>query len=183
MKKFLGLIVLALFVCLPLGVNATISAANGMKCDSTPKKVDGKNVVECTFSLATTANESISTFTIDLIFNDSSNITLDESSVKGSGAFNAVVAGNTISFNAATPQTGEKIELGTFKYYVADLAKDCGFKFVPTDGDIDEPIVVPVNPENPKTGSAISYIALAAGVILVAGAYVVSRKNTKMYKI
>lgn len=185
MKKVLGFIALALFVCLPLSVNATIDlGSKNMKCTDPEKNAEGKYYVTCTLSATTTANEPISTISIDLTFNEPTNIVLDEASVKGSGAFTTAVLGNTISFNASTPQTGETIELGSFTYYINDIAKDCGFVYTPTGADVDGPQKVTVTPvENPKTGSAVSYIAIGAGVLLVAGAFVVSRKNTKMYKI
>jgi len=185
MKKFLSIITLALFVVLPMSVNAKISLANGMKCTEPEKNSEGKYYVTCTLSATTTENESISSMSIDLTFNEPSNIVLDEASVKGSGAFTAAVLNNTISFTANTPQTGETIEFGQFTYYINDIAKDCGFVYIPTGTDIDEPEqkveVTPV--ENPKTGSAVSYIAIGASVLLVAGAYVLSRKNTKMYNV
>ena len=185
MKKVLVLIAVALFVALPLSANATISFKDGMKCTDPEKNSESKYFVTCTLSASTTNNEAISSVSIDVTFNDSSNITLDESSVKGSGAFTAAVLNNTISFNASTPQTGEKIELGQFTYYIADISKDCGFVYIPTGADIDEPKqTVTVKPvENPKAGNAVSYVAIGLGIALVAGAYVVSRKNTKMYKI
>lgn len=178
MKKFLGFIALALFVCLPLTANAAISVENGMSCTKPAKDSEGRNFVTCTLTATTTENESLTSFAFDLAFNEPSNIELDEASVKGSGAFEAVVAGNTISFNAATAQTGEKIELGKFTYYIKDLAKSCSFTFTPTGAE-----KIDVEVENPKTGSAVSYVTIAAGVLLVAGAFVLSRKNTKMYKI
>ena len=151
MKKFLGIIALALFVCLPLSVNATISVKDGMKCTEPEKNSEGKYAVTCTLTATTTAGETISTFAMDLTFNEPSNIELDESSVKGSGAFQSAVLGNTISFNASTPQSGEKIELGSFTYYVKDLAKSCSFTFTPTTADLDpDPIIVPVVPEIQK---------------------------------
>lgn len=185
MKKFLGILALALFVCLPLSVSAKINFANGMKCTEPEKNSEGKDFVTCTFSAETTANETISSITIDLTFNEPSNIVLDESSVKGSGAFTAAVLENTISFTANEPQSGETIEFGQFTYYINDIAKDCGFVYTPTGSNIDAPQqTVTVKPvENPKTGSAVSYIAVGAGILLVAGAFVLSRKNTKMYKI
>jgi len=173
MKKILYALAIALV--LPLSVNAKINlGSENMKCTEPEKNSEGKYYVTCTLSATTTENESISSVSIDLTFNDPSNIALDEASVKGSGDFTAAVLGNTISFNANTPQTGETIELGSFTYYINDLAKDCSFVYVPTGADINEPEqTVKVEPvENPKTGSAVSYIAIGAGVLLVAGAYV-----------
>lgn len=186
MKKIIGAIVLALFVILPLSVSAEINlGTKNMKCTDPEKNSEGKYFVTCTLSATTTANETITSVSIDLTFNEPSNITLDEASVKGSGEFTAAVLGNNISFNAASAQTGSTIELGSFTYYINDLAKDCGFVYVPTGADINTPQqTVTVKPvENPKTGSAVSYVAIGAGILLVAGALVLSRKNTKMYNV
>lgn len=185
MKKIIGMLAIALFVALPLSVSASISFKDGMKCTDPEQSSEGKYFVTCTLSATTTNNEPLTSVSIDLTFNEPSNIVLDESTVKGSGAFTAAVLGTTMSFNASTPQTGSKIELGSFTYYINDIAKDCGFVYVPTGADIEEPkqtvTVTPV--ENPKTGSAVSYVAIGAGILLVAGAIVLSRKNTKMYNV
>ena len=188
MKKILVALAIALFVVLPLSVNAKISLERelgGMVCTDAAKNNEGKYFVTCTAYVITTENETITSASIDLTFNDPSNIEFDSASVKGSGAFTSAVVGTSISFNASAPQTGSKIELGSFTYYVKDASKDCSFVYTPTGLNIDDPkqtvTVTPV--ENPETGSAVSYIAIGAGVLLVAGAYVLSRKNTKMYNV
>lgn len=48
--------------------------------------------------------------------------------------------------------------------------------------DPDDPNT-PDNPENPKTGDAVPYVAVAGGLIAIAGVYFYSRKSNKMYKI
>jgi len=183
MKKVLGLLVLALFVFCPMVANATISINDGMKCTDVKKDDEGKYYYTCKFSATTTANEEISSISVDITWEDETNTTL--TSVKGSGAFEAAQLGNTISFNAATPQTGATIEFGELTIYVADLSKECGFTYTASGINVDKPtqevVVKPI--ENPKTGSAVSYVAIGAGILLVAGAFIVSRKNTKMYKI
>jgi len=181
MKKIIGMIVLALFVCLPLSVDAAIKT--NFSCGKEVTAEGGKTVKTCTIAVETTNNESISSYEAELVL---TNVTLDESSVKGLGAFtNVAVLGNTISFSASTPQTGEKIEIGQFTVVVDTTKTECKVVLVPTSADIpkEEQTVVITPTDNPGTGSAVSYIAIGAGLLLVAGAYVVSRKNTKMYKI
>ncbi len=179
MKKLLFTLALAVFVCLPLTVSAAVKV--DFKCGKETTDSQNRTVKTCTIALNTTAGESISNFEADLVL---TNVTLDEASVKGSGAFTSVVLNNMISFNASTPQTGEKIEIGEFTVVVDTTKSECDITLVPTSANVpNEEIKVDITPENPETGSAISYIAIGAGVLLVAGAYVLSRKNTKMYKI
>lgn len=186
MKKIIGGIALALFVFLPFSVNAKISInKDNMKCTSVETNAEGKHYVTCTLNATTTeATESVNAVSFDIVWEDETNIELDEASVKGAGAFNAAVLNNTISYTATQPQTGSTIEIGSFTYYIKDVSKKCGFQYIPTGTDITEPEqTVEIVPENPGTGSAVSYVAIGAGLLLVAGAYVVSRKNTKMYNI
>lgn len=181
MKKFLGFIALALFVILPLSVNATIKT--DFSCSEETKNSEGQTIKVCTIAVTTTNGEAIQAYEGDLTL---TNVTLDEASVKGKGAFtNVAVLGNTISFSAAEPQSGERIEIGEFTVIVDTTKTNCSVVLVPTSADVEkDEVKVDVTPvENPKTGSAVSYIAIGAGVLLVAGAYVLSRKNTKMYKI
>ena len=179
MKKLLGFIALALFVVLPLSVNASI--ITDFKCGENYQDASGKTLKKCTIKVNATAGESINNYEADLTL---TNVTLDESSVKGSGEFQATVLGNTLSFNAPTDQKGETIAIGEFTVVVDTTATECSVVLVPTAAGVEkEPIEVEVTPNNPETGSAISYIAIGAGILLIAGAFVISRKNTKMYKI
>ena len=183
MKKFLSIIALALFVVLPMSVNATIKTE--FNCGEQTKNSEGQTIKECTIAVSTTEGEAIQNYDADLVL---TNVTLDKDSVKGVGAFdnaNLLVMENTLHFEAPTPQSGERIEIGKFNVIVDTTKTKCNITLVPTSADIDqEKVEVDVTPvENPKTGSAVSYIAIGAGVLLVAGAYVLSRKNTKMYNV
>ena len=91
MKKILGALAIALFVVLPLSVNAKISFNEGMKCTEPEQNSEGKWFVTCNLSATTTENEPLNSVSIDLTFNDPSNIEFDGASVKGSGAFTAAV--------------------------------------------------------------------------------------------
>ena len=183
MKKYLSLLsvlVIALVVILPITAKATVKT--NFSCSEHKKDDQGRTYETCTLSVTTTAGESISSYEGELTL---TNVTLDESTLTGSGAFSAVALGNTLSFTASTPQTGETIAIGSFNVIVDDTKSECHVVLTPTSADVDKsPVTVDVTPvENPKTGSAVSYIAIGAGLLLIAGAYVVSRKNTKMYKI
>ena len=183
MKKYLkvlSFIALALFVILPITAKATVKT--NFSCSEHKKDDQGRTYETCTLSVTTTAGESISSYEGELTL---TNVTLDESSLAGSGAFSAVALGNTVSFTASTPQTGSTIAIGSFNVIVDDTKSECSVVITPTSTDLDKaPVKVDVTPvENPKTGSAVSYVAIGAGILLVAGAFVVSRRSTKMYKI
>ncbi len=47
----------------------------------------------------------------------------------------------------------------------------------------DNPNDIPNNPDNPKTGNIIPYVAVGGGLLAIAGVYFISKKSNKMYRL
>ena len=79
--------------------------------------------------------------------------------------------------------TGEDVKVGEFKYIHDPNATsdDCRVSVIPDGGT--EKSTSPNKPSNPKTGSALPYVGIIAGLGLIAGAYVISKKSTKLYRM
>ena len=78
--------------------------------------------------------------------------------------------------------TGKAVEVLRFTYKhdpAASADDECYVAYVPageTERKIEEP-------KNPKTGSVLPYVGIAAGIVLIGAAYVISKKSTKLYRM
>lgn len=80
--------------------------------------------------------------------------------------------------------TGEKIKVAEFTY-IHDPAYtgDEEFKVTLSTPGSTDVIITEKTTSNVKTGSALPYVGLAAGIVLVASAYIISRRSTKLYRM
>lgn len=80
--------------------------------------------------------------------------------------------------------TGDKIKVAEFKYvhdpsYTGDEEHKITLS-VPGSTDV---VITEKTTPNAKTGSALPYVGIAAGLVLIASAYIISKRSTKLYRM
>lgn len=209
MKKVMGLIVLAMMILLPVGVNAALDFS-GFTCDDRVVADDGSVTKTCYIRGKATDGSSINQFT--------GTLTLQNMSVKSITASSPWTNNNgnstNLSFSASTSVTNSDFTIATIVLSVNNLAEKCAVQFIPCYDDngfgcrntveVTENHVCKIvdgkyygkngtevtaevyNAEcinNPQTGNFVPYIVIIAGIALAIGVFTISRKNTKLYKI
>ncbi len=226
MKKFIGLIVLAIMVVLP---NHT-KAAQYEFAISCPTKANGQlevnwdetglvGAVQCSLMLKMSSGTTLSEMKATFTPADPKIVSLH--SVNGSGSWNATFNKNSagtaydIVLKSSTPVTGTGTEMELAKVIVdikkARATDNCDFAVTPCIGsdcfpkiEIEEKNTCKIIngqyygkngtivteeqytaecANNPQTGSFVPYMVIFAGIALTTVVYIVSRKNTKLYKI
>lgn len=175
MKKYLSILVIGIALILPMSVGAA-TVKTDFTCDK--KCTDNGDTCQTTCKLALTGDSvAVTSFSANL--NLSPGLTID--SIKPAEGFTNMGTGNTLQLMAATSTSGTRVELATIVINVPKDAKDCKIELQPT-GYAN--VTVDVKPEeNPKTGATIPLAIIACGAVAACGVYVVSKKNTKLYKI
>ncbi len=179
MKKYLGLLLMALVVLIPLNVKAAGLAIRDPQSNGDCKST-GDGVITCT--LVYQINEgNVDEATVTLTEKGGAKI----QSVTSAAGSDWTVSDHTSSNGVWTVKlnsigvTGSG-NLFTFTY-VPSGSDDCGVE-VATEGK-----VVPVTPDTPtdnkQTGTTLPYIALGGIVVLATAAYLATRNKSKMYKI
>lgn len=208
MKKVIGLIVLAIMVMLPMKVNAgysfefkevsendtTLTAEISVTItgDSTLSQIGGTLTMNHLTLGSVTMNDTnwtnVSTGN-SLLFKAASNI--------GAGTYKlatvvfqkdgTATSDDECSANwiPCTDESGSFV-CGNTKIEITEtyICKVVDGVYYGVDGDVvteaeyNEECVT-----NPQTGSFLPYVVIAAGVALAIGAFTVSRKNNKLYKI
>ena len=174
MKKFLGFIALVALVILPMKVNA---ATYGL--DFTQTEEDEQGYFTVTLKGFQTDNPSgLTEFQTTMTL---TNVEL-VGDVVGNGGWTAVVSGNTLVFTSQNPVTDAEFTLATLTFKKINSAEKCYVKF--TCNDVEKTVAPKTKTvKNPKTGNVLPYAVIAVGVVLAAGVYYVTRKNTKLYRI
>ena len=187
MKKLLSIIALAVFLVLPFKANAegTIELKQ-------TEGTDGVYTVEVYVKVA--AGTTYSDFNATL---SATNAIIQE--INGTDLFPKVEENSSLATDGSTARistkyasatelvytgTGEAVKVAEFKYIHdpnAGADAECVVKVIPEGGT--ERTVSPTKTENPKTGSALPYVGICAGIALIAGAYLVSKKSTKLYRM
>lgn len=78
--------------------------------------------------------------------------------------------------------TGKEVEVVRFTYKhdpSASADEKCYVSYIP-EGETERKIE---EPKNPPTGSVLPYVGIAAGIVLIASAYIISKKSTKLYRM
>ena len=182
MKRVLGLIVLAMMVVLPMKVNAALDFS-GFTCDDKVTAADGSVTKTCYITGKATNGSSISTFT---------------------GTFTSQTPVSSSSFTIATivfsvDNTAEKCAVQLIPCYDESGNFGCGNAVEVTeeqfckvvdgtyygkDGSVVTADVYNAQcVTNPQTGNFVPYVVIIAGIALAVGVFVISRKNTKLYRI
>ncbi len=201
MKKFYGLILLALLLIIPLGVHAEVeemfnsctTGSDGSKTcsigavtDSTSiivslteeggATIDETSIVSTGSWIVSSVTKSGSTYTFTITGTDTGEVDLFKFSYKPSGETDCRVLidldGKTESVTPDTPKNEEKTPTGKCVYN-----KD-GY-FINGEAVTEEEY----NNECPKTGVSLPFVAIGTIALLAGGAYVATKNKTKMYKI
>jgi LPXTG-motif cell wall-anchored protein len=183
MKKLFGFIATAMLLVLPIKANAevTYGAKSGEPDANGIVTVD----ILATISAGSTYNGFDGTIKAtnafiesiggsdEFIYNEtSSSIEPDKTSA------HLVTAPTGLSYTG----TGAQVKVGEIKYRKdPNATEDCNITFTPRGAT--EVKVTPKKTENPKTGSALPYVGIIAGVALIAGAYIISKRSTKLYRM
>lgn len=90
----------------------------------------------------------------------------------------------TTYINGLYTGTGEQIKVAEFKYiHDPSYTGDEEFKITLSTQGSPDVVITEKTTKNVKTGSALPYVGVIAGLALIASAYVISRKSTKLYKM
>ena len=172
-KKILGFIALAVLVILPIKASA---ASYGISW--TESEVDSEGYFTVTVKGTQSGGGQLSNFSADMTMQ---NVEYVEGSITGNGTWTGQVTGSTVVFTSSSPVTDSEFVVGTLKFKKSDTAiENCNVTFV-CNGTTKT--VTPETPENPKTGNALPYAVIGAGIAIAGTVYYVTRKNTKLYKI
>lgn len=183
MKKLFGFIAIAMLLVLPIKVNA--GATYGYKTSDADENGIVTVDILATISAGTTYDGFNGTIKAtnafiesiggsdEFIYNEtSSSIEPDKTSA------HLVTAPTSLTYTG----TGAQVKVGEIKYRKdPNSTEKCEVTFTP-DG-AREVKVTPKKTENPKTGSALPYVGIIAGVGLIAGAYIISKRSTKLYRM
>ena len=176
MKKYLGIMVVALLILMPR-VNAKVTALD-VKCGD----ADASGNITCTVGVK--LDESTTSLKATLI--EQGGATVDETSIAVVDSIDWILdTANppkkengtwTINLTSSIGVTGET---SLFKFtYKASGTQDCKVS-VGVDG-VTKPTTPP---SNPKTGSSLPYIALASISVLAGGAYIATKNKSKMFRL
>lgn len=90
----------------------------------------------------------------------------------------------TTYVNGAYNGTGESVKVAEFKYiHEPNYTGNEEFKVTLSTQGSPDVIITEKTTTNAKTGSALPYVGIAGGLLLIASAYVISRRSTKLYKM
>ena len=170
-KKFLGFIVLAVTVLLPMSAKA---ATWGMNNNFTQtENADGTVTVELEFFQS--EGNSLTNLSTTMILTN-----VEVVNVEGVSPWNVTQSGNELTLIASTPETRTSFTAAKVTYKKIDTAKECKIEFV-CNGETKTK--TPSTPENPKTGNVLPYAVIVAGIAIAGAVYYVTRKNNKLYNI
>lgn len=171
-KKFLGFIALAALIVLPIKANAATGVIfnDNKACTPDPNDSDYCTVTITGFNDqgSTVSTPFTSTMTLQGV---------EYVSSEGSNNWSITVTGNQVVMTPSAPETSESFNIGVLRFKV--ISTPCSLTFECNDKTTT--ITPPV--KNPKTGNALPYAVIGAGIVIAGAVYYVTRKNTKLYKI
>lgn len=174
MKKYLSILVIGIALILPMSVGAATMKVD-FDCDK--KCTDSGSTCQTTCRLGLSGDSvAITSFSANL--NLSPGLTIE--SITPASGFTNMGTGTSLQLMSATSTTGTRVDLATIVINVPKDAQDCKIVLEPTGY---ENVTVDVKVENPKTGATIPLAIIACGAVAACAVYVVSKKNTKLYKI
>ncbi len=184
-KVMVSLIVICLMLIAPLSVLADVRVTPSIPNDPTTQKDNDKGFVK-TFPIYVelTGDEGEtfqdSNFKFEFDFGPAiTNFNCDgygEYEVETTGD---VQTGGTCTFSTASTIGLGKAQVGTISVLIDKNAadSDCTIRYM-----LGEASSV-FNKTNPDTGASVPYEIIIGGLVLAAGAYVVTSKKTKLFKI
>ncbi len=193
MKKFFSILVVGMMVGLlfPMMVGAAGKPKISVKVDRNAvcKDID-EETCEWTYSLKVVSDQEITFESIPIRItyapkdgkkNGAVSITPNAPAESWLSTPSQEENGYLITYYPASGSvTGKEFDLGTLtvktqKGEEYDCTLNIGFGSVDIDVEIIE--------ENPKTGVTLPITIIALGIVTAVGIYVISKKNTKLYKI
>ena len=181
-KALVSLLVLGFAALVPLGVFAKTSPFISNTPDKETNNGDGTITRVYSIFINTTENEELEDATIGFQYGSA----VTKLTCAGAGDFDldsqSTTGASSVSCTFAAEDeavSGEKILVGQVTVVVNEDAddEDCSIDYV-FDGATGT-----INKENPKTGASVPYVFIAGGILVAAGAFLVTRRNTKLYKI
>ncbi len=183
-KVMISLFVLGLMLLTPLSVLAEIQVIPSIPNEPSSSK-DTENGMVKTFPIYVELTGDEDNFTdnhFDFTFEFGSAI--KEFTCDGYGNFEAKTGGDvstqgTCTFTNSSQINLGKSQVGTISVRVDKNASDadCTIKYMLGSASST------FNTNNPNTGVSIPYEIIIGGLVLAAGAYIVTSKKTKLYKI
>lgn len=179
MKKFLGIMVIAVMFMLPITVNAKVVSAQENCTD-----ISGVQTAKC---IPSAQVEGETEFQVVIT---PTNVTIDEASIEAVDIdwdVTSKVRNSDGTYTVTVKSTTGSALTGTYSLFSVSYTKDanatdCHVKFTFPSGSTPAP--TPDTPtENKQTGSTLPFIALGSLVVLAGAAYIVTKNQTKMYKI
>ena len=172
-KKFLGFMALAVLVILPIKANAA-SYGIGWSNSCTP---DPNDKDYCTVTITGTISDGGSISTALAATMTLQN--MEYISAEGSGNWLVTVSGAEITMTPSSPEANSQFTIGTLRFKKINSAEKCKVE-ITCEGK-KTTVTPPVT--NPKTGNALPYAVIGAGIVIAGAVYYVTRKNTKLCKI
>ena len=187
MKKICYLLSLIALVILPIKVNAEATLSydisnadsNGIYTVKLYQEI-GNGTVYQSFDATLTAQHAVILET-----KGTTDFPKDEASSSIDTTMGATAHLVTKYLNGVYQGTGAKVQVAEFTYkHDAAYTGDEAVKItVSPVGGTDVEIFEKTPSKNTDTGSALPYVGIAAGIILIGSAYVISRRSSKLYKI
>lgn len=182
MKKFLSILLIGVALILPMGAKA-VSGQVKWNCDDC---VDNGDTCQktCTLGVKSDTSLSLSNFTANISFSVKGvpSTELKVVNVAPADGWINASTGTNLSFLAqSTPKTGTDIDIATITVSYPKDVTECEISL--NSPEFGTSTVKP-KPEKPvDTGAALPLAILACGAVAAGVVYVVSKKNTKLYKI
>lgn len=184
-KTMVSLLVMGLMLLTPLSVLAEMKVIPSIPNNPSSEREEDSGLIKdfpIYVELTGDAGEKFTdnTFKFEFEFGPAiTNFTCD-----GYGEYDAETGGTvssnpTCTFTSSAEETTGKVQVGTISVLIKKDAadKDCTIKYMLGEA------TGTFNKENPNTGATIPYEIILGGLALAAGAYAVTSKKTKLYKI
>ena len=174
MKKFIGFMVMALVFLIPITVNAASYKENCSEWVNDSKS--------CSY----TVNFDNAQNTVTVVLTPKNGATIDKTSIAAGidWTLSNITDGANGSYTATFTSPGLKGESDLFSFsYKRSGLVDCEVE-VKIDGtNVKAPATPDAPTENKQTGSTLPYIALGSLVLVAGAAYIITKNQTKMYKL
>lgn len=183
-KKFLSLVVLALVLFMPVMAFAEMKIVP--EIPNTPtNSIDKGDNVEKTYPIYLNITENSDNQVVtETIFKFTFGSAIVSASCAGANGFEGSFedTGNstgTCKFTSTTGSSDKKIQVGTITVVANKNAadEDCKIDYYAED------VTGTFNKQNPTTGASVPVGIIAGGFALAAGAYFVTSKKNRLYKI
>lgn len=184
-KAMVSLLVMGLMLLTPLSVLAETRVIPSIPNDPSSQSEQDDGLVKVFPIYVELTGEAGETFTEnEFKFEFEFGPAITDFKCDGYGEYDAeptgtVNSGATCTFRSDAEATTGKVQVGTISVLIKKDAadKDCTIKYMLGEASAT------FNKANPSTGATIPYEIILGGLALAAGAYVVTSKKTKLFKI